>query len=737
MNRFAYLTTGLAIKTLSGFSRANIKVHGEENIPEGCIIFAPNHFTRFETLILPGYIYSFTNRTPVWSLADNSLFKGALKTYLDNVGALSTRDPDRDLLIVKTLINKEASWIIFPEGRMVKNKKIFEKGRFMISAESGKHPPHTGAANLALRTEFYRQRLGILKNTNPDEVKRLSEIFGIEDIDSLLNKSTYIVPVNITYYPMRACENILSKLAVNLVDDIADRALEEIMTEGTMLLSGVDVDIRFGSAIKIKNFLDHPAIYKDISCTKEIKFDDPLCSGKYMKKASHKIMNRYMTEIYRMTTINHDHLFASVLKMMPYKKIDPDDLCRRIFLLAEENLRNSGLFLHNSLEADQAALVIDDRYGKFKKFMSIAIDKGVIDIEKGFLEKRKSRMSSIFDFHQVRIENPLTVMANEIEPLKHVQNSLRKISWIPRFHIRHKTINFLHKRAISEFEQDYETFYNEKESRPKDVGMPYLIKGKTREIGVLLIHGYMAAPLEMAALAVYLGRRGIPLYVPRLRGHGTTPEDLATRTYKDWISSVDSGYGILKAYCDRVVVGGFSTGAALALDLASRIDRIEGVFAVCPPRRLKDPSLKNNLAKNIWKRLVEKVKGGETEKKDYIENFPENPEISYLRNPVEGIREIELFMETLEPRLAEINIPALVIHSLKDPVAKPEGSKRIFDMIGSKNKTYALFDFEKHGILSGRGSEKVHRIIRDFINNLLVGEKKGGINLDEYSKSTC
>ncbi|QTA81554.1 Serine aminopeptidase, S33-type [Desulfonema limicola] len=720
MNRFAYLTTGLAIKTLSGLTRANIRIHGQENIPQGCIIFAPNHFTRFETLILPGYIYSFTNKTPVWSLADYSLFKGSLKTYLDQVGAVSTKDPDRDLLIVKSLINKSASWIIFPEGLMVKNKKIIEKGRFMISSDSGKHPPHTGAATLALRTEFYRQRMEFLRETNPDEVKRLAVIFGIEDMDNVLKQSTYIVPVNITYYPMRACENILSRIAVNLVDDIqGTRALEEIMTEGTMLLSGVDVDIRFGQAINIKNYLKHPAIVKDMSSTGEIGFDDTLPSGRHMRKSARTIMYQYMTDIYRMTTVNHDHLFASLLKMTPYQKIDPDDLCRRVFLLAEGNLRNTGLFLHKSLEEDQSPLIIDDRYGKFKKFLSIAIEKGIIKFEQGFLEKQKSRMSSIFDFHQIRIDNPVTVMANEIEPLKLLQKSLRRIAWTPGFLIKQKTVNLLYKRTTEEFETDYKAFYNKNESKSKDVGMPYLIKGKTRKIGVLLIHGYMAGPLEMAGLAVYLGRRGISLYVPRLKGHGTTPEDLADRTYKDWISSAENGYGIIRNLCEKVVVGGFSTGAALALDLAARIDKIEGVFAVCPPRRLKDPSLKKNLAKDIWNRLFEMVKGGEIEKKDYIENFPENPYVSYLRNPVEGIREIELFMETLEPRLAHINIPSLIIHSLNDPVAEPESSKQIFEMIGSKNKTYALLDFDRHGILSGQGSNKVHKMIKNFINSLL------------------
>ncbi|OQY55633.1 MAG: hypothetical protein B6245_19565, partial [Desulfobacteraceae bacterium 4572_88] len=119
MNRFAYLTSGFAVKALSKLSKARISIHGEENIPDGSVIFAINHFTRIETLLMPYYIYKLTG-VPVWSLADYSLFKGSLGGYLSNVGAVSTRNPDRDQIIVKTLLTGEATWIIFPEGRMVK-----------------------------------------------------------------------------------------------------------------------------------------------------------------------------------------------------------------------------------------------------------------------------------------------------------------------------------------------------------------------------------------------------------------------------------------------------------------------------------------------------------------------------------------------------------------------------------------------------------------------------------------
>src|SRR5512136_2859428 len=142
MNRFAYLATGQAIRILSRLSAAKVILHETGNIPQGSIIFVINHFTRIETVLMPLQIYELT-KVPVWSLADFNLFEGSLAGYLDSIGVVSTKDPHRDLLIVKSLLTGEANWIIYPEGHMVKDKRIVEKARYMVSSAGGKHPPHT------------------------------------------------------------------------------------------------------------------------------------------------------------------------------------------------------------------------------------------------------------------------------------------------------------------------------------------------------------------------------------------------------------------------------------------------------------------------------------------------------------------------------------------------------------------------------------------------------------------
>lgn len=389
MNRFAYRTTGLAIKAISNLSKANISLHGQENIPDGSVIFVINHFTRLETMLMPYQIFTLT-KVPVWSLADNELFTGALGGYLEKVGAVSTKDPDRDRLIVKSLLTGEANWIIFPEGRMVKNKKIIEKGQFMISWAGGKHPPHTGAATLAIRTEFYRQRLRRLAEDKPDEAEYLMDLFQIESLEPVVNGLTYIVPINLTYYPIRAQENVLSNLASRLMDDLPDRALEELMTEGSMLFSGVDIDIRFGDPILIGECLECTIIEADIRAQQRINFDDAVASRSAMRKEALKLMQLYMTDIYNMTTVNLDHLFASMLRCLRVKQIDELDLRRRVFLAATRIQQHAGLHLHSSLKEDPIHLLTDDRFGKAEDFITIALEKGnlkkVVDrLPKGLL----------------------------------------------------------------------------------------------------------------------------------------------------------------------------------------------------------------------------------------------------------------------------------------------------------------------------------------------------------------
>ncbi len=721
MNRQAYLATGRMIAILEAFSKARVHLHGKENIPKGSIIFVVNHFTRIETLLLPYHSYLLTG-VPVWSLADASFFDSPLRGFLEMMGAVSTRNPDRDRVIVKTLLTGEANWVIFPEGRMVKDKGAFRRRLFFPS--SGERP-HSGAATLALRTEFYRQRLIRLAGDAPAEANRLKGLFQIGDLGPVLSGKSWIVPVNVTYYPLRARENVLSRLADLLMKGAPLRLREEILTEGSMLLSGVDIDIRFGTPLEPLASLASPAIQADIASTAGIGFDDALPSLPAMKREAGKLMERYMASIYQMTTVNHDHLFASLLRVFPFKAIAEDDFRRRVFLLASEVLQSSEVNCHQSLKSGQIALLTDDRYHKYRDFAVLALEKGVVSRRRGILIKDRAKFSAPFDMQRARIDNPIGVIANELVPLTGLQREVHLMAWLPSWLVRRRVAAVLEKQALEEFEADYRAFYHDKESKERQVGAPVLLKGRSRRLGVVLVHGFLAAPVEVAELAAHLNAKGFWVYQVRLKGHGTSPEDLAQRNAHDWRDSVDLGYALLSAICDRVVLGGFSFGGGVALDCASRVGNVAGVFAVCPPQRLLDISSRFAPAVTVWNRLMDSLKY-QWAKKEYVETVPERPQINYVRLPVVGVRQLELFMRELEPRLARISAPVLVLQSDGDPVVDPLGSRRLFDMVGSKQKKYLKFPIARHGILAGPGSEDVLAAISAFVQEI-VPSVEGGL----------
>ena len=120
---FVYSSSGFMLKVIDTILQTNIHVHGEEHLKKSVpTLFVANHFTRFETLMMP-YVIDTRSDRKIRSLADRALFTGLLGTYLKHSGALSTADKHRNVIIEGDLMSGRNNWIIYPEGFMVKNKK--------------------------------------------------------------------------------------------------------------------------------------------------------------------------------------------------------------------------------------------------------------------------------------------------------------------------------------------------------------------------------------------------------------------------------------------------------------------------------------------------------------------------------------------------------------------------------------------------------------------------------------
>ena len=268
------------------------------------------------------------------------------------------------------------------------------------------------------------------------------------------------------------------------------------------------------------------------------------------------------------------------------------------------------------------------------------------------------------------------------------------------------------------FEQDYKKYYIEGEAKPKKIGRPFLLKNFPNKNGVILVHGYLAAPEEIRVVADYLHNNGFTVYGVRLRGHGTSADDLAKRKWIDWYRSFNRAYIIMENTVKNLAIVGFSTGAGIALlQAANKGNRFKGVISINAPLRLQNITSHFSSAVVMWNKLLEKIKL-EKGKFEFVTNNPENPHINYNRNPLIGVMELGRLMDAVEDRLKDVNIPSLIIQGSNDPVVNPVSGLEIFEKIGTKDKEIYRIYSDRHGIVRGKESEIVCQRALEFLNKV-------------------
>lgn len=710
-----------ALDTLIKASGMDLRLHGLENVPDHPVLYVINHFTRIETILMPYIIKKNIKKYPV-SLADKSFFNGKMGEFMDNVGAISTADPNRNKILINALLTDSHPVIIFPEGQIIKDKKIIEKGKYIVYNSGIRRPPHSGAAQIALLTQFIRAKLRTFHlRGDKSSTARMAAHFGFDltDVESIINKETYIIPVNITYYPVRAQENELSRLAGRFINNISTRFQEELEVEGNMILGKVDIDINFGKPIPVKNY-----ITPNKALNKMLADDNPYLESDNFKKfipfrkICVNMMADYMNAIYGMTTVNHDHLFSYILTKYWKNSISEDNFKNRVFL-AIEYLRGIGMSnCHTSLYKKQFYLLTDDYHEKYENFIKEAVSGNLIALKDGIITKNKVRFSRKFDFHTIRRDNIIEVLKNEIEPLRGLTSAMDRLMFLPGFVIRWKIKNLFVKLDMMLFDTDYKQYYIENESKPKNIGEPFFLKHFFSRKGIILVHGYMAAPEEIRPMADYLYKNGYTVYGVRLRGHGTAPEDLAIQNWKKWYDSASRAYIIMKNSVKTFSIAGFSMGGGIALlQAANKPGRFSGVISINAPIKLMSVASKFAPVIVAWNKLLTKIKIDKW-KMEFVKNDPEYPQINYLRNPVSGGYELDKLMRFVENRLGKVTDPTLIIHASGDPVVDPVSGEEIFEKLGTKEKQLIRVYANHHGILRGKEADEVNATVLTFLKKL-------------------
>lgn len=254
------------------------------------------------------------------------------------------------------------------------------------------------------------------------------------------------------------------------------------------------------------------------------------------------------------------------------------------------------------------------------------------------------------------------------------------------------------------FDQEIEKSRNEGVTHPDN--FPFLLcPENTNGQAVILIHGFSASPREMLPLGKRLQQHNFTVYGVRLPGHGTQPEDLATRKAEEWLATAERGYQSLVEMGFETSATGLSTGALVTLKLALHHPLKKQV--------LLSPFLQLN-------HFLAPFAGALS----YLIPY-QNRAIStadqpfyYQQRPLKGIAQINRLRRQLRGQLNLITTPSLVLTSTGDATIAPGTAAEIYRKLGSQKKQFHCYGDEVPHVLTTDENPQQQDVLLRCVNFL-------------------
>jgi len=211
--------------------------------------------------------------------------------------------------------------------------------------------------------------------------------------------------------------------------------------------------------------------------------------------------------------------------------------------------------------------------------------------------------------------------------------------------------------------------------------------------GVLLLHGYTGAPTIVRPMGEYLASKGLHVVAPLLPGHGTSPADLNTKTWREVAEAARAELYTLQGSCDRVFVAGLSMGGLLSLHLAAHCSDITGVIPMAAAVYLKSPlrfliPVVRHLTSTFPKSNDPHLSIEDLECEDFL--------YTYDREPVQFAAEVMKLVREVRENLHRVHQPLLVFQGTKDKTVPMKAAHAIIERTSSKDKELVRLEQSGH-----------------------------------------
>jgi carboxylesterase len=232
-------------------------------------------------------------------------------------------------------------------------------------------------------------------------------------------------------------------------------------------------------------------------------------------------------------------------------------------------------------------------------------------------------------------------------------------------------------------------------------------------VGALVLHGFTGSPRSMRPWAEALAAADLTVELPRLPGHGTTWQDLATTRWDDWLGEAERAFGSLRERCDQVFVMALSMGGALALRLAEvHGDEVRGLVLVNPFVRSEN---RGRSLIPVLKHVVTSVPGvGNDIAK------PGQDEGCYTRVPLKAFHSLVQGQAVVRADLAKVTQPVLLLRSADDHVVPPSNAAYVLAHVGSADVTEQVLPRSYHVATLDHDAEVVVEASLAMVRRLAV-----------------
>jgi len=246
--------------------------------------------------------------------------------------------------------------------------------------------------------------------------------------------------------------------------------------------------------------------------------------------------------------------------------------------------------------------------------------------------------------------------------------------------------------------------------------------------GFILIHGYSEHIGRYAHVAEYLAGRGYAVGGIDLRGHGHSAEKRTyIGSYQTCIEDIQEFFGRVEdrvPYQKRFIFGHSMGGAIVAKLLIQSPNCVDGavlsgaalyISAPANPILRAGSGLLSRIAPRVPTvppQLIELTHDPEMAAKNEADPLG----LGHARITARTGYEILSHRAYFDEHMAAITTPLLILHGGADSIADPQGSRKLYEVAASEDKTLHIFDGMYHELHNEVIREQWMQIIGDWLD---------------------